>query len=440
MSLSFFISSIKNNGILDFSIILLFQLLSNFEFYYKFLFNMIFLGFLQNSKVAILKYSSFKSLFSILLNIILILLSYTRLSYSLYVSLLIYTNLSFLFIYNFSFLTIGSSVTLSFYIEKFIFYINNTDIYSHYITSFMYFTIQLIIIYHTINESISITTNKKKYVSLILKYTLLFIGIFQCICLLMRHDYLIKIFISFISSIFSNSTIKYLFLFWIVSIMICIYFTLIFTGRQIIRRKLFHFLILFIFSTGFYFIQTDFILSISILVTFLFILVEIMRKIYLFQKILSPISDYLIYNIDSRDSTCFILSHIFLLFGCYSSYLLYYINTSSNDLLKFTIMKYISLIVLGVGDAFASIIGSKYGRRNIFSNSNKTYEGTISGFITSFLLIILLILYSQVEISMIHIFKFSFCLILTFIYEAFTLQMDNLFLPLFTYELLTLIL
>merc|ERR1712154_1574 len=83
------------------------------------------------------------------------------------------------------------------------------------------------------------------------------------------------------------------------------------------------------------------------------------------------------------------------------------------------------IIVLGIGDAMAAIIGSKLGRLK-WPNSNKTFEGTVAGILSTLLLYAVMF-----EMTKSEIFKLTQVITATFILEAITKQIDNLYLPLF---------
>ncbi len=77
----------------------------------------------------------------------------------------------------------------------------------------------------------------------------------------------------------------------------------------------------------------------------------------------------------------------------------------------------------------AAIIGSKYGQIK-WPNSNKTFEGTLAAIISSLLLYIIMFRNANI-IDFEMIFNLLQVITATFILEAVTKQIDNLYLPLF---------
>lgn len=105
--------------------------------------------------------------------------------------------------------------------------------------------------------------------------------------------------------------------------------------------------------------DTEILLFISIIILFLFIIIEILRNHPELRSIeyIVYLNKFLIENIDERDNTKFILTHTFLLYGCFSSVI--YSEMYNKERFECTLThthKYIGLIVLGIGDAFVYII------------------------------------------------------------------------------------
>lgn len=115
--------------------------------------------------------------------------------------------------------------------------------------------------------------------------------------------------------------------------------------RKIIKRKLYHFIAILIFYPPLNSKNENFIIFISFIVLYIFIIIEILRKVLGHIKYIKQINLYLIKNIDERDDENFILTHTFLLYGSFSS-LVYCQFYNINEQYKF-----IGLIVLGIGDS-----------------------------------------------------------------------------------------
>ena len=160
----------------------------------------------------------------------------------------------------------------------------------------------------------------------------------------------------------------------------------IFTFKKIIKRKLYHFLAVSIFLIGHKFIKNDHFICICYLVVLFFILIENIRQNFDI-PILKILSKYLEENIDHRDSKDFILTHTFLLAGCFISDALSLKNEYKLKDFDFSLPRIIGLTVLGIGDAFTAIIGSLYGKIKCYYPTNKTLEGSIGGFVFSLIFI-----------------------------------------------------
>ena len=76
----------------------------------------------------------------------------------------------------------------------------------------------------------------------------------------------------------------------------------------------------------------------------------------------------------------------------------------------------------------------KFGCNRIYSGTNKTLEGTLGGIFSSLLAVFLIgITYEFYNIEV--YLTFFLTLVIGFFYEGITLEIDNLFLPLFCYKL-----
>ncbi|HEY8436270.1 MAG TPA: SEC59/DGK1/VTE5 family protein [Haloplasmataceae bacterium] len=88
----------------------------------------------------------------------------------------------------------------------------------------------------------------------------------------------------------------------------------------------------------------------------------------------------------------------------------------------------IGIFILGYGDGFAAIVGTKWGHRKIFRN--KTLEGSIAMFIISFLVTFLILTLFKQPFAMISALSIS---IIATLIEIFSpAGHDNLLLPLMT--------
>ena len=84
---------------------------------------------------------------------------------------------------------------------------------------------------------------------------------------------------------------------------------------------------------------------------------------------------------------------------------------------------------MGVGDSFASIIGSRIGRIRWSSHSKKTVEGTLAAYVSLRLVLFLATLLGLIPISELT-WGVEGVIVLITLFEGLLTQIDNLFLPL----------
>lgn len=121
--------------------------------------------------------------------------------------------------------------------------------------------------------------------------------------------------------------------------------------------------------------------------------------------------------LDSKDSGLVILSHMYLLSGCAAGV---WLETRS------AVLQQLGLLVLGIGDSCASLVGRKYGRLH-WPRSSKTVEGTLA-----FLASVVLSVYALRMLRMVEAFNvwnLTLISMLLAIVEGISEQNDNLVLP-----------
>ncbi|KAH8100919.1 Fph type histidine kinase [Cristinia sonorae] len=132
--------------------------------------------------------------------------------------------------------------------------------------------------------------------------------------------------------------------------------------------------------------------------------------------------------LDTKDSGTAILSHFYLLTGCANS--VWFEGPSL--LLQFT-----GILALGVGDALASIAGKRIGRHRWCTSSSKTVEGSIAFTVSVvFCAWLLRVCGFTEEFSII---RYGVVAGLSSVLEAFSLQNDNLTLPLYMWSMLAVV-
>ena len=192
--------------------------------------------------------------------------------------------------------------------------------------------------------------------------------------------------------------------------------------NQILQRKYFHFWCLALFLPILKW-QYSLYLSLALCIAlFLFIFVEAMRvtDFCLFAR---EIEKYCRPFLDERDGGKLVLTHIWLLVGC--AIPLWYSFVKEKESRIYAVS---GIIILGIGDAMAAIVGRKLGKIK-WPNSSKTVEGTLAGILSSLLLYMIMI--EELRFDWQMTLKLTQVIAATFILEAITKQIDNLYLPLF---------
>ncbi|KAJ1516378.1 hypothetical protein HMI54_009702 [Coelomomyces lativittatus] len=209
----------------------------------------------------------------------------------------------------------------------------------------------------------------------------------------------------------TNKLHMWLIAYWLSLIVLSIFF---FPKRRSLnlKRKFFHFLATASILPGYLFAPVFTCLAMD--VTFsVFILMELIRV-----GRVPPFGDALHEQLaifcDQRDEGMILTSHIYLLLGIASPIWL-------GALERKWVIGISGIATLGIGDTFASIVGSSFGRHRWFQ-SQKTVEGSLGFFFSS--LFVYLILGEALSINLI------LSVLLTAIIEAVSTQFDNLFIPL----------
>lgn len=182
------------------------------------------------------------------------------------------------------------------------------------------------------------------------------------------------------------------------------------------RRKFFHALAVFLFVPGLAWDPAFMHLAFSVAMS-LFILLEYLRYCAVF-PFGASLHVFLSQFLDSKDSGLVILSHVYLLIGCAAAV---WCEAQSRLVMQ------LGVLVLGVGDACASIIGRQYGRIH-WPHSKKTVEGTM-GFIAS----TVACAYGMRLLRLVEAFsvrQFTLVVSLLAVAEGLSEQNDNLVLPL----------
>ncbi|TCD67141.1 hypothetical protein EIP91_000425 [Steccherinum ochraceum] len=132
--------------------------------------------------------------------------------------------------------------------------------------------------------------------------------------------------------------------------------------------------------------------------------------------------------LDTKDSGTAILSHFYLLTGCANS--VWFEGPSL--LLQFT-----GILALGVGDALASIAGKRVGRHRWCATSPKTVEGSVA--FTASVVACAWLLRVCGFTEDFSITRYAVVAMLSSVLEAFSVQNDNLTLPLYMWSMLAVV-
>jgi dolichol kinase len=146
---------------------------------------------------------------------------------------------------------------------------------------------------------------------------------------------------------------------------------------------------------------------------------------------------------DERDSGPLVLTHIYLLIGCMLPLMIHLFTPKKGPIFGTchgeTLGPLLGVLILGVGDTMASLVGVYMGKNKWSYKTKKTVEGTI-GAITSVLLtgtfiVLLRCSYQSVLLDQ-QFIGWIISTIVTCLLEATTNQIDNLVLPIFQFALM----
>eukprot|EP00999_Lentomonas_sp_LEN2_P002928 NODE_78_length_2451_cov_91.957831_g57_i0.p1 GENE.NODE_78_length_2451_cov_91.957831_g57_i0~~NODE_78_length_2451_cov_91.957831_g57_i0.p1 ORF type:complete len:605 (+),score=55.77 NODE_78_length_2451_cov_91.957831_g57_i0:593-2407(+) len=199
----------------------------------------------------------------------------------------------------------------------------------------------------------------------------------------------------------------------------------------IVVRKFFHLLAVLLFLPACLlepqFLQLSFGVALAI-----FILAEYIRFFKL-PPIGSQMHWFMSGFLDHRDTGPIILSHTYLLLGC--ALPLWLAGTPEQDF--FT--GFSGVLMLGIGDTMASIIGIAYGH-NKWPQTSKSLQGTIAAVTSVCLFVAGVHSVAASYVGALNLPLYFLAICIGGILEAVTLQNDNLLVPLYLYALTTLIL
>ena len=205
------------------------------------------------------------------------------------------------------------------------------------------------------------------------------------------------------------------------------------TIPKTIVRKMFHGLAFMIFIPLYK--DIEFFTMVTVIMFDIFTRLEMIRinKISPFSKLLTS---FLEPFREEQDSGPMILTHIYLLFGLS---LPLWLTVGEKDFDKkflndpfYFLSVYCGVMSLCVGDTFASLVGTIYGKRK-WPNRKKSYIGTVACFVSMFLFCVLLLITFHFTLNMYIILRLLFFTLYVSLLESVSCQVDNLILPFYSF-------
>ena len=241
---------------------------------------------------------------------------------------------------------------------------------------------------------------------------------------------------SFSSYNFSIHTILLL-AYWLLLCLCCFYFTTRAASASSLRtvtRKVYHVFLLLVFVPGLI-LDPLLLLFCSSILTCVFFITSLIIA-YKIPPLGELLSEAVKPYTSSQDTGQFVLTPVYLLLGSSSPLWLHYYRFSSGLIVNINqphlpIAVYSGLLSVGVGDAVASVVGSKYGKRKVFG-TNKTLEGVAASVVSQMGVLFLFHLFLGYTFHLWHLFT----VVVVSLAELVTTEIDNLVLPLLMYMLL----
>lgn len=195
------------------------------------------------------------------------------------------------------------------------------------------------------------------------------------------------------------------------------------TKANTATRKYFHAVVVVVFTSGIL-VDPNFLYLASIVSLCVMILLEHMRMQEI-EPVASILKSAFKIFTDEKDAGDLVLTNIYLLSGVSLPLWLCPDISTTNPMILLS-----GVLCIGVGDSFASIVGSNLGRIKLF-HTRKTLEGLLAS-VLSQLAFLKALYFDDISDVVIPIIMVS-------IMEAITTQVDNLVLPFFMYAILQLI-
>lgn len=202
-----------------------------------------------------------------------------------------------------------------------------------------------------------------------------------------------------------------------------------------ITRKYFHFIVVATYVPGIIMDQQLLFVA-SVVCMSVFVFLEYVRY-FRIRPLGQTLRHLLALFLDERDSGPLVLTHIYLLLGMSLSIWLFPRRCGHKGSLfgAGALVPYCGVLAVGVGDTLASICGSTMGELK-WPGTKKTFEGTMMSIFGQVIAVSLILIFDSGVTLNAHYAWIVGSITLVSLLEAFTLQIDNLFLPLYLQILL----
>ncbi|CAG7834291.1 unnamed protein product [Allacma fusca] len=207
-----------------------------------------------------------------------------------------------------------------------------------------------------------------------------------------------------------------------------------------IDRKYFHFIMVLVCIPG-VFLDFRLLYISSVAAVCAFVILEVIRLLRI-EICHVPVGDMIencvkIFR-DSKDEGVTILTPVYLLAGCSLPFWLNLVDPRA-DVTNLTgpsvAAAFAGILSIGVGDTFASVGGLAFGKTK-WKGSNKSVEGTLCSLVAQLLVIGALWASDLSSLGMTTVTSLVIAAVINAFVEAKTDQIDNLVLPLLTYDVI----
>ncbi|XP_055548742.1 dolichol kinase [Wyeomyia smithii] len=199
-------------------------------------------------------------------------------------------------------------------------------------------------------------------------------------------------------------------------------------------RKIFHFLVLFVYLPGLWY-QCTLLYVASAFMLALLLLLETARIIEL-RPIHGILEQVVKSFVDEKDAGSVALTPIYLLAGCSLPLWLHPAPCDLTDSAGHDFLKMMAgILSVGIGDTLASVCGYYLGKHK-WNGSNKSVEGTLASTMGQIVVVFIIHEMGIIQLNTLKAATAGCAIITNALIEAKTNQVDNLILPLVTYIVL----